>query len=231
ISANKDLPSNVNRSNGLGGNGCGTQQQAAANENGYENYQAIDNTGNESNNEQTNDNRTGGQQNNQGSNNETQHEQDNGNIKPREIQPPHTTHSEQDLRNPNISLSKGQPRQITTPPELGQVKGKVVIPKQRKQPTNDHDTRSKTGQLNFVANKSLGSPEARANSDTSNHFTPQQEQRKKADVSPITEDKSEKRSKGNKNSAGSKKQKQRFNSENQIEIEPDSETDQQDQQD
>ncbi|KAA6355409.1 MAG: hypothetical protein EZS28_049063, partial [Streblomastix strix] len=52
---------------------------------------------------------------------------------------------------------------------------------------------------------------------------------KKADEAPVTEDKSVKRSKGNKTSAGSKKQKQRFNSENQIYIEPDSETDQSDQ--
>ncbi|KAA6404459.1 MAG: hypothetical protein EZS28_000010 [Streblomastix strix] len=72
--------------------------------------------------------------------------------------------------------------------ELGQVKGKVVVPKQRMQPTNDHDTRSKTDQLKSVPNKSLGSPEARANSDTLNHFTPQQNRRKKADVAPVTED-------------------------------------------
>ncbi|KAA6341701.1 MAG: hypothetical protein EZS28_052438, partial [Streblomastix strix] len=151
--------------NGLGGNGCGTQLQAATNENGHENHQAIDNTGNEDNNEQVNDSRTGGQQNNQRSNNETQHEQDNGKNKPKEIGSPYTTHSEQELRNPNISLPKGQPPLITTPPELGQVKGKVVVPNQRIQPTNDHDTRSKTGQLKSVSNKSLGSPEAIANSD------------------------------------------------------------------
>ncbi|KAA6372225.1 MAG: hypothetical protein EZS28_032245, partial [Streblomastix strix] len=78
-------PHNVNGSDGLGGNGCGTQLQAATNENGHRNHQAIDNTGNENNNEQTNDNRIGGQQNNQGSNNETQHEQDIGNNKPREL--------------------------------------------------------------------------------------------------------------------------------------------------
>ncbi|KAA6332450.1 MAG: hypothetical protein EZS28_053275, partial [Streblomastix strix] len=52
---------------------------------------------------------------------------------------------------------------------------------------------------------------------------------KKADVVPVTEDKSAKRSKGNKTSAGSMKQKQGFNSDNQIEIEPDSETDEPDQ--
>ncbi|KAA6395737.1 MAG: hypothetical protein EZS28_008739 [Streblomastix strix] len=162
---------------------------------------------------------------NQGSNNETQHEQDKGNNKPREIGSPHTTHSEQELRNPNISLPKCQPPLITTLPELGQVKGKIVVPKRRIQPINDHDTGRKSGQLKSVPNKSLGSPEARANSDTSNHFTPQQEREKKADVALVTEDKPVKHSKGNKTSAGSKKQKQGFNSENQIEIEPDSETD------
>ncbi|KAA6358721.1 MAG: hypothetical protein EZS28_045753 [Streblomastix strix] len=138
-------------------------------------------------------------------------------------------HSKYELRNPNISLPKGQPPLITTPPELGQVKGKIVVPKQRIQPTNDHDSRNKTGQLQSVSNKFLESPEARANSDSSNHVTSQQEQRKKADVAPVTEDKSGKHSKGNKISAGSMKQKQRFNSENLKEIEPDSETDQPDQ--
>ncbi|KAA6354129.1 MAG: hypothetical protein EZS28_050344, partial [Streblomastix strix] len=72
-----------------------------------------------------------------------------------------------------------QPPLITTLLELGQVKGKVVVPKQRIQPTNDHDTRSKTSQLKSVPNKSLGSPEARATSDTPNHFTLLQKQRKK----------------------------------------------------
>ncbi|KAA6334334.1 MAG: hypothetical protein EZS28_053078, partial [Streblomastix strix] len=133
------------------------------------------------------------------------------------------------LRNPNISQSKSQKPLITTPPELGQVKGKVVVPKQMIQLCYDHDTRSKTGQPKSVPNKYLGSPEARANSDTSNHFIPLKEQRKKADVAPITEDKSAKHTKGNKTSAGSKKQKQGFNSDNQIEIEPDSETDKPDQ--
>ncbi|KAA6395158.1 MAG: hypothetical protein EZS28_009316 [Streblomastix strix] len=85
---------------------------------------------------------------------------------------------------------------------------------------------AKTGQLKSVSNKSLLSTEARANYDTSNHFTPQQEQIKKTDVVQITENKSEKRSKGNKTSAVSKKQKQGFNSDNQTEIVPDSETDQ-----
>ncbi|KAA6359186.1 MAG: hypothetical protein EZS28_045287 [Streblomastix strix] len=223
-------PHNVNGSDGLGGNGCGTQLQATTNVNGHENHQAIDNTGNEDNNEQANDNRIGGQQqNNLGSNNEIQHQQDSVNNKLEEIGSPHTTHSEQELRNPNISQPKGQHPLITTPPELGQVKGKVVVLKQQIQQPNEHDTRSKTGQLKSVPNKSLGSPEARANSDTLNHFTLQQEWRKKADVAQDTEDKAVKRSKGNKTSAGSKKQKQRLNSENQIEIKPDSETDQSDQ--
>ncbi|KAA6355369.1 MAG: hypothetical protein EZS28_049104, partial [Streblomastix strix] len=210
ISANTP-PHNVNGSDGLGGNGCGTQLQAATNDNGHENYQAIDDTGNENNNDQ-------------GSNNEIRLQPDRVNNKLGEIESPHTTHSEQELRNPNISLPKGQPPLITTPLELGQVKGKVVVLKQKIQQANEHDTRSRTDQLKSEPNKSLGSPEARANSDTSNHFTPQQEQRKKADVAPVTVDKSVKRSKGNKTSAGSKKQKQGFNSENQIEIEPDTET-------
>ncbi|KAA6387096.1 MAG: hypothetical protein EZS28_017373, partial [Streblomastix strix] len=218
-------PHTVNGSDGFGGNGCETQLQAATNENGNENHQAIDNTGNENNNEQVNENRIGGQQ----KNCEIQHQQDSGNNKPGEIGSSQTTHSEYELRNPNTSQPKGQPPLITAPPELGQVKVKDVVPKQMIQQTNEHDTRSKTGQLKSILNKSLGSPEARANSDTLNHFTPQQEQRKKADVAPVNEDKSVKYSKGNKTSAGSKKQKQRFNSDNQIEIEPDSETDQPDQ--
>ncbi|KAA6390365.1 MAG: hypothetical protein EZS28_014107 [Streblomastix strix] len=229
ISANTP-PHNVNGSDGLGGNGCGTQLQAAINVNGHENHQTIDNTGNEDNNVQANDNRIGGQQkNNLGSSNEIQYQQDIVNNKPGEIGSPHTTHSEQELRNPNTTQLKGQPPLITTTPELGQIKGKVLISKQKIQQSNEHDSRSKAGQLKSVPNKSLGSPEARANSDTLNHFTQQQERRKKADVAPVTEDKSVKCSKGNKTSAGSKKQKLGFNSKNQIEIDPDSETDQSDQ--
>ncbi|KAA6368070.1 MAG: hypothetical protein EZS28_036404, partial [Streblomastix strix] len=91
ISANTS-PHNVHGSDGLGGNGCGTQLQAATNENGHENYQAIDNTGNEHNNEQANGFRIGGQQqqNSQESNNETQHQQDRANNKLEEIGSPHT---------------------------------------------------------------------------------------------------------------------------------------------
>ncbi|KAA6395241.1 MAG: hypothetical protein EZS28_009232 [Streblomastix strix] len=122
-----------------------------------------------------------------------------------------------------------QPPLITTPPELGQAKGKVVVPKQSIQPTNDHDIKSKTGLPKLALDKSLGIPEARANFDTPNLFTPLQEQRKRADVALITEDKSVKRSQGNKISVGSKKQKQGSNSENLIEIEPDSETNEPDQ--
>ncbi|KAA6388234.1 MAG: hypothetical protein EZS28_016242 [Streblomastix strix] len=153
----------------------------------------------------------------------------NVNNKLGEIGSPHTTHPEQEIRNPNTSQPKVQPPLITKPPELGQVKGKVVVPKQKTQQVNEHDTRSRSGQLKSVPDKSLGSPEARANSDTLNHFTTQLEQRKKADVAPVTVDKSAKHSKGNKTSVGSKKQKQGINSDNQIEIEPDSETDEPDQ--
>ncbi|KAA6393040.1 MAG: hypothetical protein EZS28_011436 [Streblomastix strix] len=171
------------------------------------------------------------QQNDQRPSNEYQHEQetklqDNGDTKLRETGSHYTNNPEQELRNPNFSQSKSQSPLITTFPELGQVKGKVEEPNQKMQPTNDHDTRSRTGQLKSVHNKSLGSPEARANSDTPSRIIPQQEQRKKAYVAPVTEDKSAKHSKGSKTSAGSKKQKQRSNSENQIEIEHDTETDQ-----
>ncbi|KAA6364883.1 MAG: hypothetical protein EZS28_039591 [Streblomastix strix] len=229
ISANTP-PHNVNGSDVLGGNGCGTQLQGATNVNGHENHQIIDNTDNEDNNEQAEDNRIGGQQqNNQGSSNEIQHKQDSLNNKPGEIGSPHISHPEQESRNPNNSQPKGQPPLITTPLEVGQVKGKVVVPKQKIQQANEHETRSKTGLSKSIPNKSLGSPEARANFDISNHFTQQQERRKKADVAPVTEDKSVKHSKGNKSSAGSKKQKQGFNSENQIEIEPDSKTNEPDQ--
>ncbi|KAA6374928.1 MAG: hypothetical protein EZS28_029547, partial [Streblomastix strix] len=51
---------NVSGSDGLEKNGCGTQLHATTNENGLLNYQAIDDTGNENNNEQAKDNRTGG---------------------------------------------------------------------------------------------------------------------------------------------------------------------------
>ncbi|KAA6384168.1 MAG: hypothetical protein EZS28_020303 [Streblomastix strix] len=158
--------------------------------------------------------------------NETQPEQDNDNTKQGEIGSYHTTHPEQVLRNLYILLPKSQTHLITTLLELSQVKGKVVVPKQRIQPTNDHNTRSKTSQPKSVPDKSLRNPKAGANSDTLNHFIPQQEQRKKADVAQMTENKSTKHFKGIKISAETKKQKQRFNFENKIEIEPNSETDQ-----
>ncbi|KAA6402178.1 MAG: hypothetical protein EZS28_002288 [Streblomastix strix] len=211
ISANTP-PHNVDGSDGHGGNGCVMQLQAATNEIEHINHYAMDNTGNESNNEQVNDNRTGGQQNNQGSNNEIQNQQDNGNTQLKETGSSRIIHSEKELRNPITSQSKGQPPLVTTPPQLGQVKWKVVVLKQRIQQANDNDTRSKTGQPKSVPNKSLRIPIAGANSDIPNHFTPQQKQRKKADVAPVTEDKSAKHSKSNKTSAGSKKQKQGFNS-------------------
>ncbi|KAA6383412.1 MAG: hypothetical protein EZS28_021058, partial [Streblomastix strix] len=84
---------------------------------------------------------------------------------------------------------------------------------------------NKTDQPKSVLNKSLRNPEARANSDALNHFIPQQEQRKKADIAPVIEDNLAKHVKGNKTSAGSKKQKQRSNYEIQIEIVSDSVTD------
>ncbi|KAA6316205.1 MAG: hypothetical protein EZS28_055294, partial [Streblomastix strix] len=68
----------------------------------------------------------------------------NVNNKPGEIGSPHTTHPEQEIRNPNTSQPKVQPPLITKPPELGQVKGKVVVPKQKTQQVNEHDTRSRT---------------------------------------------------------------------------------------
>ncbi|KAA6388312.1 MAG: hypothetical protein EZS28_016159 [Streblomastix strix] len=221
---------NVNGSDGLGGNGCGTQLHAATNENGHKNHQAIDNTGNESNNKQKNDNRTGGQQQyNQVSNNETQYEQDSVNNKPEEKGSPQTTHSEQELRNPNISQPKGQLPLITTSPELGQVKGKVIVPRQRISSTSELDTRSKTGLSKSIPKKSFWRPKARAKTDPTNHYASKQERRKKANVALFTEVMYTKRLKGNKTSAGSKKQKQGFNSENQVKIELDSETDQSDQ--
>ncbi|KAA6344862.1 MAG: hypothetical protein EZS28_052207, partial [Streblomastix strix] len=183
-------PHNVNGSDGLGGNGCGTQLQAATNVNGLENHQAIYNTGNEDNNEQANDNRIGGQQqqNSQESNNGTQYQQDGVNNKPEEIGSPHTTHPEQEIGNPNTSQPKVQPPLITKPPELSQVKRKSCSTQ-----TEDATTQ-------------------RTRYQKQNRLT--KERRKKADVAPVTEDKSAKHSKGNKTSAGSKKQKQGFNSEN-----------------
>ncbi|KAA6398451.1 MAG: hypothetical protein EZS28_006024 [Streblomastix strix] len=226
ISVNTPLH-NVNRTDEIGGNGCGTQQKAESNENGLINHQPIDNTGNENNSQQANDKRIGRQQ----QNNESQHEhksklQDNGNTKLKGIGSLHITRPQQELRNPNISQSQCQPSLIITLPELIYVKRKFLVPKQMIQPTNCHDSRDKTDQPKSILNKSLRSPEARANSDTINHFTPRQEQRKKVCVAPVTKDKSAKHSKGNMTSAGSKKYKQGSNSENQIVMVPDSEIDQ-----
>ncbi|KAA6380185.1 MAG: hypothetical protein EZS28_024291 [Streblomastix strix] len=113
-----------------------------------------------------------------------------------------------------------------TPPEVGQVEGKIIISKQRIQPITDHNTQCNIGLSKSVSKKYFGSPEAKANINSSNHFIPLSEQRKKADIAPITEDMSEKRSLGNKTGAEYKKWKQRSNSDNQIEIEPDCVTDQ-----
>ncbi|KAA6310978.1 MAG: hypothetical protein EZS28_056214, partial [Streblomastix strix] len=107
VSTNNPLH-NVYRSDGIGGNGCGTQLQAAVNENEYLCHQTNGNTGKKNNYEQANDNRTGRQQKNQGSNNETQHQQDSVNKKPGELGSPHTTDFEQDPRNPNTLQSKCQ---------------------------------------------------------------------------------------------------------------------------
>ncbi|KAA6388425.1 MAG: hypothetical protein EZS28_016048 [Streblomastix strix] len=123
------------------------------------------------------------------------------------------------------------PSFITIPPELGQVKKKVVEPKKKIQSTNDHHIRSKTGSPKSVPDKSLGSPVTGANSDSSNHIIQQQERRKQEDAAPVTEDKSVKRFKDNKTSAESKKQKQESNFENQIEIVTNFETDKSEQSD
>ncbi|KAA6382723.1 MAG: hypothetical protein EZS28_021748 [Streblomastix strix] len=97
-------PHNVNRSDGLGGNGFRTQLRTATNENSNFIHHTIDDSGNKNVNEQSIDNRTGGQQqqNNQGSINEIQHQQDSGNNKLREIGSSLTIDSEQELVNPNI---------------------------------------------------------------------------------------------------------------------------------
>ncbi|KAA6382972.1 MAG: hypothetical protein EZS28_021502 [Streblomastix strix] len=186
-------PHNVSGSDGLGENGCGTQLQAATNENGHENHHAINSTGNENNNQHSSDNRIGGQQ----QNNEIQHEQVSGNNKPGELRSSYTTHSEYELRNLNTSQPKGQPPLITILPELGQVKGKVIIPKQKIQQANEHDPRSKT----------VGAE-------------------KQGKCSPVFEDMTVKRHKGNRTSEGPKKQIQGSNSEFKIEIESDFQTDQ-----
>ncbi|KAA6364585.1 MAG: hypothetical protein EZS28_039888, partial [Streblomastix strix] len=106
----------------------------------------------------------------------------------------HTTHPQQELRNPNILQHKGQPPLITTPPELGQAKGKVVAHKQRMQPASNHDTRSKTGQQKSVPDKYLGTLEAGANSNSPNFFTTQLKLKKMADLAQVTEEKQKQRS-------------------------------------
>ncbi|KAA6381251.1 MAG: hypothetical protein EZS28_023220 [Streblomastix strix] len=152
-------PHYENGSDGFGASSCGTQLQAATNESGHENHQTIDHTGNENYNEQAYDNRTGDKQNNYRSNNESQREkepklQDNGNIQLKETGSSQITLPEQELRNLSISQFKGQLPLIATTSELSQVKLKVVVPKQRMQLTDDHDTRSKAVLPKSVPNKS-----------------------------------------------------------------------------
>ncbi|KAA6373889.1 MAG: hypothetical protein EZS28_030585 [Streblomastix strix] len=66
---------NVNGSNGHGGNGCGTQLQAASNENGNSNHQAFNCSSGVNDNEQPNANRTEGNVNQLRLINVDQHEQ------------------------------------------------------------------------------------------------------------------------------------------------------------
>ncbi|KAA6372865.1 MAG: hypothetical protein EZS28_031607, partial [Streblomastix strix] len=138
----------------------------------------------------------------------------------------HTTHSEQEQENSNISLPKGQPPLIATSPELGQRKQKIVVPKQSVQLNNDNDTRNKVNYPKSEPGMFFGNPETRDYSVFPNHFSTLQGRRNKADVIPVTEDKSAKRPKGSKTCAGTKRQKQGFNYENQVKVEPNSETDQ-----
>ncbi|KAA6397257.1 MAG: hypothetical protein EZS28_007211 [Streblomastix strix] len=122
-------PHNLNGSDRFRGNGCGKQLQAATNENGHQNHNAIDNSSIEDSNEQANDNRIGEQQQNkQRTKNEIQHQRDSVNNNPRKIGPPHTTHSEQKLGNPNISQPKCQPPLIPHLPNQVKLKRKLQFP-------------------------------------------------------------------------------------------------------
>ncbi|KAA6356591.1 MAG: hypothetical protein EZS28_047882, partial [Streblomastix strix] len=160
-------PLNVNGSDGLLGNGCGTQSQAVTNENGYPSHHSIDNNCNANDKKLAKDWITS-----------------------------HNPYLKRIKKFKHFLIQKLAPL-IIIPPNLGQVKGKVVVPKQSIQSTNDHDTNNKSGQQKSVPNKSLGILEARANSDTSNHFTLKYEL-KKGICLPVTEDKSAKQSKSNK---------------------------------
>ncbi|KAA6377654.1 MAG: hypothetical protein EZS28_026823, partial [Streblomastix strix] len=211
VSTNNPLH-NVYRSDGIGGNGCGTQLQAAINENRLINHQAIDNTGKEDNNEQVNDNRTDGKQSNQGPNNVNQLEQqtkpqDGGNTKLTGTGPFTPTDSEKEPRNPNTLQSKCQQPLITTPSEVSQQIRLAKI------------------YIQQVLNESRSESQLRLSQPLRTPVGAE----KKGRCSPVTEDKSDKRSKGYKTSVGSKQLKQRSNSENKIEMEPDSETDKPDQ--
>ncbi|KAA6395624.1 MAG: hypothetical protein EZS28_008848 [Streblomastix strix] len=183
ISANTP-PHNVNGSDGLGRNGCEIQQQAPTKENGHENLQTIKNTVNENNNEQANDMIARGNENKLETNNENQHKQetklqDKGNTKLKGTSSLYTTYSKQELGNSKILQSESQPSSIATPPKLTQVKWKVVVLKQRKQPTTDRDTRSKISFQKSISDKSLRIHEARANFDVPNHYTPQERRRER----------------------------------------------------
>ncbi|KAA6386465.1 MAG: hypothetical protein EZS28_018008 [Streblomastix strix] len=91
--------------------------------------------------------------------------------------------------------------------DQGQVTGKIEVLRQRLQLINEYDTRSKTNLQIPLANIPLRSFKARANSGSPNHFTIEQELRKKADIAPDSEDLTNKFSKDNKTNVGSKYQK------------------------
>ncbi|KAA6386469.1 MAG: hypothetical protein EZS28_018002 [Streblomastix strix] len=135
ISANI-LLLNVNRSDRFGGNGYGTQLQAAANENENLNHKTIQNTSNANDDQQTNDNKAEKNENKQGLSNENQHQQGTkhrviGNTELKVTGSLHTTHPKQELGNPSTSQSKKQSPLINTPPEVVQAKERVAVSKQR----------------------------------------------------------------------------------------------------
>ncbi|KAA6393996.1 MAG: hypothetical protein EZS28_010475 [Streblomastix strix] len=198
---------NVNGLDGLGGYGCRTQLYAATNENEYLSHQAIDNTGIENNYEQANNNKT-------------------GRKKPIKDLTMKANMNKKLIFKIMEILNLKRQYHFTQPIPNKSQKIKIFHQSNASHPQSLHlqNQANKTGSPKSIPDKPLESPEAKTNSDSPNHFIPQQEQRKKADVAPVTENKSAKRSKGNRTSAGSKKLNQGSNSENQIE--PDYEIDQ-----
>ncbi|KAA6389535.1 MAG: hypothetical protein EZS28_014937 [Streblomastix strix] len=181
---------NVNGPDGLGGNGCGTQLKAITNDNESVKHQAIDINNNTNDKQQTIDNRIERIELLNGTQNinltihgaKLQRNRISDLLESEQFQTNFPKHVSEIA---DTSQPKSQPPLIIKYPVLNPVKGKVIDANQRVQLIYENDTRSKISLQTTTSNKPSRSSKARANTDSTNHFTIQQEQRKRETQSQI----------------------------------------------